>query len=47
MKDRIINKSTEIAVIGLGYIGLPTAIMFANAGFNVIGYEIRKENYIV
>ncbi|MCD6139916.1 MAG: nucleotide sugar dehydrogenase [Thermococcus sp.] len=43
MKDRIINKSAEIAVIGLGYIGLPTAIMFANAGFNVIGYEIRKE----
>ncbi|WP_457741523.1 UDP-N-acetyl-D-mannosamine dehydrogenase [Thermococcus sp.] len=33
----------EIAVIGLGYIGLPTAIMFANAGFKVIGYEIRRE----
>ncbi|CAI1493923.1 UDP-N-acetyl-D-mannosamine dehydrogenase [Thermococcus nautili] len=33
----------EIAVIGLGYIGLPTAIMFANAGFNVTGYEIREE----
>ncbi|WP_456423836.1 UDP-N-acetyl-D-mannosamine dehydrogenase [Thermococcus sp.] len=33
----------EIAVIGLGYIGLPTAIMFANAGFRVTGYEIREE----
>ena len=33
----------EIAVIGLGYIGLPTAIMFANAGFKVTGYEIRKD----
>ena len=33
----------EIAVIGLGYIGLPTAIMFANAGFKVTGYEIREE----
>lgn len=43
MKERIIEKSAEIAVIGLGYIGLPTAIMFANAGFNVIGYEIREE----
>ncbi len=33
----------EIAVIGLGYIGLPTAIMFANSGLKVVGYEIRKE----
>jgi len=33
----------EIAVIGLGYIGLPTAIMFANSGFKVTGYEIREE----
>jgi len=43
MKGRIENRTAEIAVIGLGYIGLPTAIMFANAGFNVTGYEIRKE----
>ena len=33
----------EIAVIGLGYIGLPTAIMFANSGYKVIGYEIRED----
>ena len=37
------EKGMEIAVIGLGYIGLPTAIMFANAGFKVTGYEIREE----
>ena len=37
------DRTAGIAVIGLGYIGLPTAIMFANAGFNVTGYEIRKE----
>ncbi|NJE30983.1 nucleotide sugar dehydrogenase [Thermococcus sp. 18S1] len=43
MRDRIENRTAEIAVIGLGYIGLPTAIMFANAGFNVTGYEIRKD----
>ncbi|NJE60953.1 UDP-N-acetyl-D-mannosamine dehydrogenase [Thermococcus sp. 21S7] len=42
MLDRIEDKSVEIAVIGLGYIGLPTAIMFANAGFSVTGYEIRR-----
>ncbi|MCO6042149.1 UDP-N-acetyl-D-mannosamine dehydrogenase [Thermococcus alcaliphilus] len=43
MREKIIDRSAEIAVIGLGYIGLPTAIMFANAGFKVIGYEIREE----
>ncbi|ALM74997.1 UDP-N-acetyl-D-mannosamine dehydrogenase [Thermococcus barophilus] len=43
MRERIQNRNVEIAVIGLGYIGLPTAIMFANSGFNVTGYEIREE----
>ncbi|AIF69797.1 NDP-sugar dehydrogenase [Palaeococcus pacificus DY20341] len=43
MRKKIESKRAEIAVIGLGYIGLPTAIMFANAGFNVVGYEIRED----
>jgi len=43
VRERIENKQAEIAVVGLGYIGLPTAVMFANSGFNVIGYEIRRE----
>ena len=43
MEKKIENREAEIAIIGLGYIGLPTAIMFANSGFDVIGYEIRKE----
>ncbi|ALV63756.1 UDP-N-acetyl-D-mannosaminuronic acid dehydrogenase [Thermococcus sp. 2319x1] len=43
MREKIMDRSAEIAVIGLGYIGLPTAIIFANAGFKVIGYEIREE----
>lgn len=29
----------KINVVGLGYIGLPTAITMANAGFNVIGTD--------
>lgn len=43
MRKKIIDRSAGIAVIGLGYIGLPTAIMFANAGFKVVGYEIRED----
>ncbi len=29
----------KICVLGLGYIGLPTAAMFANAGHSVIGFD--------
>ena len=30
---------TEICVVGLGYIGLPTAAMFATHGFRVLGVD--------
>ena len=29
----------KISVIGLGYIGLPVAIGFAEAGFKVVGFD--------
>ncbi|MGI2327652.1 nucleotide sugar dehydrogenase [Planococcus sp. YIM B11945] len=32
-----------MCVIGLGYIGLPTAAMFANNGWNVVGVDINTE----
>ena len=33
----------KICVIGLGYIGLPTATMLANAGLNVVGVDTNPE----
>lgn len=33
----------KIAVIGLGYIGLPTAIMFANHGQDVVGIDLKED----
>lgn len=35
--------SRKVAVIGLGYVGLPVCTAFARAGFNVIGYDISTE----
>lgn len=32
----------KICVIGLGYIGLPTACMFANNQIKVVGVDINK-----
>lgn len=36
-------KIEKVAVIGLGYIGLPTAVAFALAGKNVVGVDIQPE----
>ena len=33
----------KINVVGLGYIGLPTALMLATSGFEVYGTDINKE----
>ena len=37
IEQKIKSKTARIAVIGLGYVGLPTAVNFAENGFNVIG----------
>lgn len=33
----------KICVIGLGYIGLPTAAMFAKTGYDVVGVDINQQ----
>lgn len=37
-------KQTNVAVLGLGYVGLPLAVVFAEAGFRVVGIDpdVRK-----
>jgi UDP-N-acetyl-D-galactosamine dehydrogenase len=35
-------KSLKIAVIGLGYVGLPVATAFAACGFDVVGFDINS-----
>ncbi|WP_207205221.1 nucleotide sugar dehydrogenase [Methanolobus psychrotolerans] len=43
LNEKIIDKSAKICVIGLGYVGLPTSVFFADKGFNVIGVDIDKK----
>ncbi|WP_308281810.1 nucleotide sugar dehydrogenase [Priestia filamentosa] len=33
----------KICVLGLGYIGLPTAALFAKAGFEVLGVDVNRK----
>jgi UDP-N-acetyl-D-glucosamine dehydrogenase len=41
--DRIDSRQARIGVMGLGYVGLPLAVEFARAGFDVTGLEIDAE----
>src|SRR5262249_50722161 len=38
--DRISTRQARIGVIGLGYVGLPLAVEFARAGFQVVGFDV-------
>ena len=42
LKEKILSKSCTVAVIGMGYVGLPLAVEKAKVGFNVIGVDIDK-----
>ncbi|MFC1923101.1 nucleotide sugar dehydrogenase [Chloroflexota bacterium] len=55
LEEKILDRSARVAILGLGYVGLPLATIFAEAGFNVIGIEpdsskveklARGESYI-
>ena len=37
------GEKMDICIIGQGYIGLPTAALFAENGCNVVGVDIKKE----
>jgi UDP-N-acetyl-D-glucosamine dehydrogenase len=38
--DKLDDRTAVIAVVGLGYVGLPLAVEFAKEGFHVIGYDV-------
>ncbi len=47
-KRKIEDKTVRIGILGLGYVGLPLAREFANAGIRIIGFDIdeRKVNVL-
>ena len=42
LRDRIQAKTARVVVIGLGYVGLPVAARFAQAGFQVTGLDVDE-----
>ena len=41
--EKIAAKTARVAVVGLGYVGLPLAVEKARAGFTVLGFDVQKE----
>ena len=40
LKEKLEKRQARIGVIGLGYVGLPLAVEFARAGFDVTGFDV-------
>lgn len=41
--EKLVTKEESLALIGLGYVGMPIAIAFAKKGLNVIGFDLNKD----
>lgn len=41
--DSLVNKTECLALVGLGYVGMPIAHAFAKKGLKVIGFDLNKE----
>ena len=41
--EKIRKRQAKLAIIGAGYVGLPTVALFAEAGFPAIAIDIRPE----
>ncbi len=41
--NRIKDRTAVVAVIGLGYVGLPLAVEKAKAGYKTIGFDVQKD----
>ncbi|WP_448820813.1 nucleotide sugar dehydrogenase [Cetobacterium sp.] len=41
--EKIKKKELTITILGMGYIGLPTGVAFARAGFTVYGFDVDRD----
>ena len=44
--DALVDKAESLALVGLGYVGMPIAVAFAKKGLKVIGFDLNKEKGI-
>jgi UDP-N-acetyl-D-glucosamine dehydrogenase len=42
LEEKIRNRKARVGIVGLGYVGLPLAVEFAKAGFEVTGIDLSE-----
>src|SRR6202165_1296826 len=42
LRMRIATRTARLGIVGLGYVGLPTAVALAESGFEVVGIDINE-----
>ncbi|MGB2991130.1 MAG: nucleotide sugar dehydrogenase [Paenisporosarcina sp.] len=47
IKEKLLNKTATLGVIGLGYVGLPLAVEKAKAGYRTIGFDIEDSKVVM
>ena len=45
LRRKIESRQARVGVVGLGYVGLPLAVEFAQAGFSVTGIDIDQRKW--
>jgi UDP-N-acetyl-D-glucosamine dehydrogenase len=43
LQEKIKTRKARVGVLGLGYVGLPLAVEFAKAGFDVVGIDVQRD----
>jgi len=43
LKEKIENKKAVVGIIGLGYVGLPLAMVFSGGGYEVLGFDVDED----
>lgn len=42
LSEKILTRSAKVGIVGLGYVGVPLAVEFAKAGFDVTGIDVQS-----
>ena len=43
LERKLKEKTAVIGIVGLGYVGVPLAVAFSEAGFKVIGFDTQQK----
>ncbi len=43
IRNKLLSRKIKLALVGLGYVGMPIAVAYAKKGINVIGFDLNKE----